>query len=448
MDISVLTSEYEKRKSNLYFNDKHSGRTMCKSSRGKNVTENCTVTFEKNPIICDGVIHIPMTEIDDEFDTASLSLRTGQLNEFVVNKEDLWEALETRLSDCCVSYRERHNKYTSETDHLYVIPIIRIDTFPYDEVSNKSRCMRSDYSKRYLKIKGREYDPDFIYRRTATELVFDKVAPTRIPFPNFKNDMIKQISTVITNESGKKTSQRYLNHSSLNMIICPTGTTLGQTQTGAPVVAREPDTAIIVNIGKFVNVTNIGVIGEPLSGSIFSKKSRKKRGRTYVSGGSIYLLNEDNVRKYVKTFELYYKDSISKKWIHVGHYQGTSSAHIETIIDLTTHFTTEKGIYTDALKIVPKSYEGFPEMRIAVYGYNQTVETVKSSETVTYIVTHTSPRSSISDRGCISSKCSCYFCAFRRNSSRKGKFRRALNMDMRERITYEDYDNQDQYDDS
>jgi hypothetical protein len=201
--------------------------------------------------------------------------------------------------------------------------------------------------------------------------------------------------------------------------------------------AEQASTEFVMKFSCPTHVTNIGIVGKQPVTRIYSRKSRKKRGKMTAYGGHIYILQENTAaEQFVKTFDLYYKDYATKKWIHVGRHEGTSSSCTESIIDLAQYFTTEKGIFTDSMKVSVKSYEGQPAMRIAVYGNSDTRDLEESIEAVTYILSKESNVPYVSDRGGISSKCNCYFCQTKSSKKmhRKGKNRRHMNMDIADQI--------------
>jgi hypothetical protein len=149
-------------------------------------------------------------------------------------------------------------------------------------------------------------------------------------------------------------------------------------------------------------------------------------------------LLDDIEQANVSLFALYYRNIDTKKWVHAGTYNGTQSMLVECVINLSQHFNTPQGIYTDSLKFVARNPAEL-YMRIAVYGIAIPTENkIGSCDTVTYCV----EKGSIDgwNFGNYNYTCDCSLCRANktRRYFRKGKAKRNITMEITDQINASD----------
>jgi plasmid maintenance system antidote protein VapI len=154
-------------------------------------------------------------------------------------------------------------------------------------------------------------------------------------------------------------------------------------------------------------LTHVGVAGEkPLIESMANNDKKPK---------CIYKISSRDY-SFVETFEIYYKDINTKKWIFLDIFDGNTDVFNETIINLNKYFNTDNGIFTKQLKFIPVEFLNKPIMRIAIYGVNVN----NNQKTVKYTIIKQPDELYMLDGTCVSN-----------DKSKKQKVSHDTNIDMK-----------------
>jgi len=282
------------------------------------------------------------TEIDDDI---ALLLAEDKLyqnyGEFSLksSQDEIIELLEKNFARKSISVEYNGSTITS----YYVKP-----NMVYQDIELNNYDLRysaSDIDSKRV-FKGKTFDTNYIYSE-----LFTKICPVYIPCP----DGYSQINTRLQC-SNKKTLS--------------VGTGINHSRSLIDQSIRvEKGSEIIIKLNELQNFTHIGTVGS--YPSVYSLKRfimHLPNGKLRLSkkkNTNILIKDSDVLTSWCKEYNLYYRNEMNKKYVHIGKFNGNLSDHDFKMNDLRQHI---QYIETPIryLKLVPIMEPDCTEIRMSI----------------------------------------------------------------------------------
>ena len=283
---------------------------------------------------------IPITNIDNLFDNSFINCHTNsgyyQYNNFQsrpLNKKYQWKLYKL--------LHKESNKITEkwDPDNGVICKIFNIPIQKYILINNNL----NDIS--WLKWNNKFYDPNYIYifngNDDDTEGTLKKYCNLQWNEPQIDN--LKMFCKKVFIEKKKK---KKLINSNENCYY-------------------------EIDFGKFVNILNIATFGKYPNKRIFPKRKSNYNYYYYDTNKPyIYILDNIYNDSYVKKYSVYYKDSLTHKWIYYKDFDANTNSYTVKINSVD--------IYTRFIRIKPIDYVISKSM--IIYFYDSNIKLNKNSD--------------------------------------------------------------------
>eukprot|EP01038_Epipyxis_sp_PR26KG_P008989 gene8989-12124_t len=325
------------------------------------------------------VIEVAVTHIDEYFDNSFLSLKTTT----TLDHSNRWSEVINELKATSINISTVFNKNEHCYETLYTVPVTGYKIFNNQSNDNESvlygcekefRIHRKPVSQ-FMYYKGRYYDIQLMYLldRFATKNELKPYGPLVPKLPQFNNTSIIKLNNISYSSKLERTIHRAgIYHSSTD-----DGRRFYNRSTGWVQSMTVANDYLEIDLGQPQFVTHIGTCGQypelqtfpkPIAPYGYKTRSQRKQLRSTC-------LNHVSVIKYdvsslgwVTSYELKYRNMLTRKWMLVGIFDGNTNSINEAIHDLFNNYNTSGGLYTQYLRIVPLEYNNSPIIRVAVYG--------------------------------------------------------------------------------
>jgi hypothetical protein len=353
-----------------------------------------------------------VTAIDEFFDDSFVQFNLGGN----MNKNNNWVDVEEALESLCINKRKRYTR-DHQLEYIYEVPIIGYKLFTTIQKSDDDNFgINEEYLKKsvpkvsnpydFLFWCGKFYDIHMLHifdPENPNQLrEFAPVVPPSIVHTlktSNKRDPVKlPVSTI-------RSSKCSHHHLSANQCIIKHNK---QHSTFGFVAQGEHD-YLEINLGEPRLLTHIGLCGGYPATYMFPSRHtvgrRRFRATLEENGGGtasapyIYVAKTSDINCFVTSYELSYRDILTRKWQVVGLFPGCTDSTTERVSDLQSFYNHHGGLLAQCIRIRVVSFEGHPVMRLALYGHMHSDDEKEreglaaQSETVEYVL-----RTEVGDR--------------------------------------------------